>query len=128
MLFGKMLKRFMYPHAGQGAPAEVRAAIQRWRKLPIEVRAKTSLWAWLLGPDGTPPYKMDPNQIKVEKQPVAGRKCANCQRYYTHVVTGTGLCDKVAGVWAPSWWCDQWERPAPKEIYQAYQKGESLNR
>ncbi len=123
-LFGalKLGSRFLYEGAGRTAQPEVRSALARFRRLSENERAKHSFWGWLLGPDGTPPYKMPKDQIAWAKHPVDGRECGNCQRWYIHVVTETGICDKVAGVWKENWWCDQWETPAPVDVYRRYQR------
>jgi hypothetical protein len=62
------------------------------------------------------------DEVVWTKHPMKGHDCGNCQRYYVHVVTGTGICDKVAGVWQEHWWCDQWEQPAPVDVYRDYQR------
>lgn len=123
-LFGalKRSSRFLYPRAGHGAQPEVVAAIRRFRLLSSSERAKHSLWAWLLGPEGTPPYKMQKSEIVWTKHPMKGHDCGNCQRFYVHVVTGTGICDKVAGIWEESWWCEEWSEPAPLDEYLRYQQ------
>lgn len=123
-LFGALERgvRFLYPGAGAGAQPEVQAAIMRFRMLPEAERGDESLWGWLLGDAGTPPYKMSKDDIAWSKHPVDGRDCENCQRFYMHVVTGTGICDKVAGVWQADWWCEEWESPAPADVYRRYQR------
>lgn len=115
-------RRFLNLGAGVGAQPEILLAIRRWRQLPESVRSTTSLWAWLLGPEGTPPYKIDRDDIAWAEHPVNGRSCEGCQRWYIHWVTKTGICDKVSGVWDKDWWCSAWEAPADVETYRAYQK------
>lgn len=130
-LFGALTratKRFWYTKVPSGVQPEVLRALRRYRKLPEELRAHISFWEWLLGPWGTPWAKMDPADIEWTMHPVEGRQCNNCQRYYLHVVTNTGLCDRVAGVWLPTWWCDQWTEPISAEEYRRYQRGEALDR
>ena len=94
-LFGAVhqVGKFLYPNAGHGAQPEVQRAIARFRRLPERERARRSLWAWLLGEDGTPPYKMAKNDIVWTEHPVNGQSCANCQRYYIHFVTGIGISE-----------------------------------
>lgn len=121
-----MKRRFVYPRAGAGAQREVRQAIRRFRELPPNLRASfPSLWGWLLGPEGTPPYKVDPDEIEVAGKPVNGQRCGNCTRWYVHHVTGTGICDSVQGVWPKQAWCQLWAPAVDKAEYQRYQRGEA---
>lgn len=120
-------RRFWYADAPKTAKPWVYEALEHFRTLPEPVRGRHSFWGWMLGPDGTPPWKIDPADIEWTKHPVKGRQCSNCQRFYTHVASGTGLCDAVQGVWGPTWWCDRWEAPMPVDEYQAYQRGEVLH-
>jgi hypothetical protein len=118
-----MSRKFLFLLAGRGAQPEVAKAIRRFHTLPEAVRSRVpSLWGWLLGPDGTPPYKFDREEIGWAQSPVGGRKCANCQRWYIHYVTNIGICDSVSGRWEGDWWCSRWTPPLNKEDYEDYQR------
>ena len=117
------VRDFLYPDAGRGAQPEVREAIKRFRQLPISERKKyPSLWGWLLGKAGTPPYKIERDWIEWKTSPVRGQKCANCQRWYVHKATGTGICDSVSGEWRAESWCSLWTVPMNKQTYRKYQR------
>jgi hypothetical protein len=117
------MKKFLFPLAGRGAQPEVQAAIARFRNLPLMARERVpSLWGWLLGKEGTPPYKYDRSEIQWAQQPVRNMKCANCQRWYIHYVTQTGICDSVSGPWKGDWWCDKWTAPLSAKDYREYQR------
>lgn len=119
----RRLRTFLFPSAGGGAQPEVRRAIQRFRSLSAAERQRVpSLWGWLLGVDGTPPYKIRRDWIEWAPRPVQGQKCANCHRWYVHHVTGTGICDSVSGVWEGEWWCSRWTAPATAAEYREYQR------
>jgi hypothetical protein len=116
-------KVFAYLAAGSGAQPEVKKAIARFRKLPAAERKKyPSLWGWLLGKKGTPPYKIDREWIQWAQHPVRGQKCANCQRWYIHYATQTGICDSLSGSWKGDWWCERWVMPLSAQDYKEYQR------
>ena len=118
-----MRRHWLFPLAGREAQPEVKRVIRRFRGLPDSVRARVpSLWGWLLGPDGTPPYKFDREEIAWSERPMQGQKCANCQRWYIHYVTNVGICDSVSGPWKGDWWCEKWTVPLGKEAYTEYQR------
>ena len=121
-ILAKRDRLFLYEGSERGAQPEVIEAILRFRALPVAQRSATSLWAWLLGQRGTPPYKMAREWIKWSKTPVAGRNCGNCQRFYVHAATGTGICDIVRGTWEAQNWCERWEKPTSSASYEAYQR------
>lgn len=99
----------MYPDAGRNAQPEVREALKRWRKLPIEEKRSGPLWFWLLG-DPTPVYKLPPDAVDyTDSSPIAERTCGNCKYAYRHVVSGKYICSVIRGFIQPSGWCQLWD-------------------
>lgn len=115
----------MYEGAGRGAPAGVRAAIRVWRRLSLAKRSRGALLWWLLGPDGTPPFKMPQLQAAYQPRPKDRQKCANCDSMYRHVPTGTYICDQIRGAVVLEAWCRLWRKPLSKAAYVAFQEGTS---
>ena len=117
---------FSFPGAGQGAPAPVRALVAAVRRLPERKRGAMALWARLLGPAGTPPYKLDPRDVEyVARSGPRGQRCKNCQRFYVHAPTGTGICDAVRGKIYAEDWCNRWIAPLDASEYVVYQGGDA---
>lgn len=83
-----------------------------------------SLWGWLLGPNGTPPYKHAQVDVLYTDgpSPVKGQTCGNCVAAYQHVTTGTFICDRVRGPIRPAGWCNRWLKPVEASVYVAYQR------
>ena len=118
----RQLKRFLFPGAGRSAQPEIQAAIDRYRRMPLAFRAQNMLWAWLLGPDGTPPYKF--TQAEVNYTDVSWRpdlNCGNCQRIYLHPPTSIYICSGIRGEIVPQGMCTIWEKPMSAARYRAYQ-------
>ena len=114
---------FRYLRFGKGSQPEVRVALRRFRKLPLAVRRSfPSAWGWLLGKKGTPPGKIDRSWIRWAQEPINGQQCANCQRWYIHYVTQTGICDALGGEWQGDWWCERWTVPLNAAAYKKYQR------
>jgi len=106
----------LYREAGQKAPDSVKAAIEEFRKLSPEERAKTPLLWWLLG-EGTPNYKMskrDSEYVDVSK--VKGQTCQNCKFLYKRMDDGKFICSQINENDLPSQgevklagWCNLWK-------------------
>lgn len=118
--------RFWYKNAEQNMPVEVRMALARFRQLPEKIRAQLPAWGWLLG-GGTPKLKMEQADVQYGSPPsnplTQHHRCQNCNRFYQHVPTGTGVCDWVRGVIAPNAWCNRWAPAITREAYVRYQDG-----
>ena len=100
--------KFTFPNAGEKAQAEVKKAIDRFRKLPEGERGKTSLWGWLLG-EGTPDYKIAQEDVKyTDKSKTKGQYCGNCARIYHVHSEGISICDITTGTIQEPGWCDRW--------------------
>ena len=141
---------YLYTGAGAGAQPEIIAAITRFREMSFEERAEfVSLWGWLLGNNGTPPYKPTKADLGYVEHAVDGHSCGGCNSIYLHVEEwvevisvvdldkpppegcaphhgwsapkGTYICDRMKGVIEPGHWCRKWhERMDPLE-YREYQ-------
>ena len=112
---------FTFSKAGSRAPGPIRRLLARIRALPLGERRKLPALYRLLG-SGTPPYKFAKAEVRRASQPVEGRSCANCNRFYIHKTTGTGLCDWIDSPWEPQEWCEYWTAPWTKARYRAYQQ------
>ena len=112
---------FTFPKAGLRAPSPIKRLLARIRTLPLGERRKLPALYRILG-SGTPPYKFAKTDVKRSTTPVNDQSCANCNRYYTHNATGTGLCDWIDDVWEPEEWCEYWTKPWTKRAYRAYQR------
>jgi len=103
-LFGK----YTYPNAGKRAHPLVRKAVEQFRMLPEDVRAKQPpLLYWLLG-SGTPPYKMskeDSNYVEISS---GNQKCSNCFYAYQRMVNKDTICSQVEDYIRPQGWCKLW--------------------
>lgn len=106
-----------------GTP-NLRRLIRKFNTLPLAVREKQPLWAWILQ-GGTPFWKFYRSWVGYSPLPVNGQCCGNCNRWYTHNVTGTTLCDSVRGVWKAEEHCQRWTKPWDAKIYRAYQEGDT---
>lgn len=113
---------YLYPEAGSGASSGVLRDLEELRKLPVEERGQSPAWVHLLGPEGTPPYKMTKLEVAYTDESPYQQNCANCIRSYTHNTTGVSICDWMRGVVDPKGWCRVWKEPMPREEYEAYQE------
>jgi hypothetical protein len=103
--------------------------VGRFRALPDEERATAvSLWGWLLGDAGTPPYKMTRGDAGYVEHPVGAERCGNCGSAYLHVVSETYICDRMRGAILPHAWCERWNAPVPESEYVRYQEGDGGSR
>lgn len=106
----------LYRDAGKNAPEPIKYAIEKFRKLSPEERAKTPLLWWMLG-EGTPNYKMskeDSHYVDVSK--VKGQTCQNCKFLYKRMDGGKFICSQVNENDSPSegeiklaGWCHLWK-------------------
>lgn len=99
-----------YPDAGERAQPEVQQAIERFRKLSDEEKENKVLLYWLLG-EGTPDYKMAPDDAAYQDSPQGKQKCANCEFAYKKVVKDQFICSQISGDIAPEAWCRLWKAP-----------------
>lgn len=113
---------FTFPGAGARASGPVRRLLARIRSLPLPERRKLPALYRLLR-SGTPPYKFAKADVRRTSRPVGGQSCGNCNRYYIHAVTGTGLCDWIDSTWEREEWCEYWTKPWTVARYRAYQQG-----
>jgi hypothetical protein len=105
----------LYQDAG-GAKAqpEVQQAVERYRSLPPEERARLPLLYWLLGA-GTPPYKMSGKDSEYVDQTANPKEtCDNCEYAYK-AIDGTFICSKIRPRVEPKGWCRLWD-PARKLV------------
>ncbi len=113
---------YLYDDAGKDAPAKVRAAIVEYRKLPEEFRKDNPLLFWLLG-DGTPLFKMTKVEAAyADPSPFKKQNCGNCLHSYSHVTSGTFICDQMRGAIKPEAWCRVWKPAIAKAEYRKYQE------
>jgi High potential iron-sulfur protein len=100
----------MYSDAGENAPDEVKAAIQRWRNLSNAERGDKPLLYWLLG-SGTPPYKMSPQEAKyTNPSEVEGQMCHNCEFAYLKIANKKFICSQISSHIQPKGWCKLWKK------------------
>jgi hypothetical protein len=103
-------KEFEYPRAGsERAQPEVQEAVDRFRNLPRDERAKLPLLYWLLGA-GTPAYKIakeDCDYKKITDNPE--HTCGNCEFYYYKPSKDIYICSHVEGEVEPEAWCNRWK-------------------
>jgi len=97
-----------YDDAGSNAQPEVKAAMDRFRRLPEDIRAKKPLWSWLLG-EGTPRFKVSAEDSEyVDKSPDDHHVCANCEFFYLHIPTHDGICSEIEPRVKAAGWCNRW--------------------
>ena len=101
---------FSYPDAGDNAPPEVKAAIARFRRLPVTQRRHRPLLYWLLG-EGTPAFKMSKQDSNYQDPAPGKKRCGNCEFAYKKVVREQFVCSQVEGDIAASATCRLWEAP-----------------
>jgi len=100
---------FQYPRAGgEKAQPEVQEAVERFRNLPRDERAKMPLLYWLLGA-GTPPYKIAKADCDYKKvTDIPEQTCGNCEYYYYKPSKDIYICSHVEGEVKPDAWCNRW--------------------
>lgn len=106
----------MYLDAGKDAPDVIKSAIEQFRNLSPEERAKQPLLWWLLG-EGTPNYKMSKEDSQyVDKSTVDGQFCKNCKFLYKRIDGGKYICSQINENDEPSkgevklaGWCRLWK-------------------
>jgi len=103
-------------------PKEIKDAIKKYRELPEEKRKETPLLYWLLGDDGTPPYKMTKLEAAYTDKSPYKQNCGNCARAYQNVTTGVHICDWMRGEIKLAGWCNVWHEPWNKKEYTEYQE------
>lgn len=109
-------EEFEYPEAGgELAQPEVKKAVERFRQLPVEERAKQPLLYWLLGA-GTPPYKVSKKDSEY-KDPteIPNQTCDNCEFYYFETSNDVYICSQISGDVKPKAWCNLWDSASNKK-------------
>ncbi len=102
---------FSYPDAGKGADPLVQKAVALFRRLPLAARKRAGpLLYKLIGPHGTPPFKMHPQDANYGPPPEAakGQTCGSCDYAYQHVVSQGYICSAIRGPIRPQDWCRLW--------------------
>ena len=98
----------LYPKAGRFAQPEVQAAIERFRRLSPEERAKTALIWWLLG-ESSQPFKMSQKDSAYTELSSNAQQCQNCRYFYGSTFWRTNICSQIEGVGIrPEGWCRLW--------------------
>ena len=98
-----------YEDTGKNAQPEVQQAVERWKELPEEERAKTPLLYWVLG-SGTPPYKMSAGESQyTDNSTVEGQTCGNCEFAYLKIANKKFICSQIRGRIQPAGWCRLWK-------------------
>ena len=99
-----------YPNAGEDAQPEVKEAIERFRQLPEEERAKKPLWAWLLG-EGTPDFKASAEDSEYsDMSHMPNHTCGNCESMYFHLGSQKWVCSQIGPHVELPGWCNRWNR------------------
>lgn len=119
---------FLYSHAGEKAVPEVKAAIERFRDLPLEEKIKQPLLFWLLG-ESTQDYKFTQKESQyVDESRVPDQRCDNCMYGYIELATlGTKdekiICSQIQGYIKKAGWCNRWKalNVVEEAIYQKEQ-------
>ena len=104
-----------------GPQPEISDAIERFRSLPLRVRTKRALLWWLLGRDGTPPYKITQTDSEYRDYPCGDEECENCASAYLNVPTGVYICSDIRGEIELQGWCNKWRPPPSRSDYVKYQ-------
>jgi len=97
-----------YPNAGGSrANKHVQKAVEEFRLLPSEIRAKKPLLYYLLG-SGTPPYKMTKKDSNYIGRTVNGQNCGNCRFTFQRYVNKEFICSQIEGNIELNHWCKLW--------------------
>lgn len=96
-----------YLDAGSNAQPEIQEAIERFRSMSDDERAKMPLLWWLLG-SSTQFFKM----TKADANYTSGMSfgCANCNYIYKSVRSDQYICSQIRGAISRSGWCRLWNR------------------
>ena len=97
----------LYEDAGVFANGHVKKAIQEFRNLSPEERAKKPLLYYLLG-SGTPPYKMTKKDSNYVGKTVNRMNCGNCRFTFQRHVNKEYICSQISGNVELDHWCRLW--------------------
>jgi hypothetical protein len=101
---------FMYPDADKNVQPEVKEAIERFRRLPREERARLPLIWWLLL-DTTQVLKPSKHEAQYIDFAKSGtQRCDNCSYSYYNLHHKVYICSQIKGCIKPTGWCMYWER------------------
>lgn len=105
-----MIGENLYPEAGRFAQPEIQAAIERFRRLPAEERARTPLLWWLTGGESTQGYKMSKaDALYTDRSQSPEQVCCNCRFFYYSNAFKIYICSQVQGTVACAGWCRLWK-------------------
>ena len=97
-----------YKEAYDKAPAEVKAAIERFMRKPKAFRDNKPLLYFILG-SGTPPYKMSKKDSLYVDKTTKAQKCSNCVFTYIKYVDDKPICSQIRGTIKLGGWCKLWQ-------------------
>jgi hypothetical protein len=91
-------------------PEGVIDAIEEFRSLPPEERARIPILYWLLAGQGTPAVKMDFEDALYGPPPGdrLHERCSNCTFTYKHFTSGEIICSMLDGQISLDLWCKLW--------------------
>lgn len=103
---------YEYPDVSYDAQPEVKAAMRRFRRLPLAEKVIQPALYWLIGSEGTPSLKMSKEDSAYLPLPVQGQACGNCRFAYQHVTSGRFICSQIGepgdSLIEPGAWCRLW--------------------
>lgn len=97
-----------YKEAYDNAPAEVKAAIERFMRKPKAFRDNKPLLYFILG-SGTPPYKMSKKDSLYADKSINKQNCGNCIFTYIKHVENKPICSQIRGTIKLAGWCKLWQ-------------------
>ncbi len=97
-----------YPKAGEAAQPEVKAAIKRFRKLPMADRKKKPLLYWLTG-EATSDLKMSKADSEYTDKSSTKENCGNCEYIWKEPTSDRYICSQISGEIKPAGWCRLWD-------------------
>lgn len=97
-----------YKEAYDNAPAEVKAAIERFMRKPKAFRDNKPLLYFILG-SGTPPYKMSKKDSLYADKSINKQNCGNCIFTYIKYVDKKPICSQIRGTIKLAGWCKLWQ-------------------
>jgi hypothetical protein len=104
------MSEFMYPKADQYAQPEIKAAVARFRELPLEEREKLPLLWWLLN-DTTQAFKPSKKEsLYTDFARTGTQRCDNCSYSYLNIHHRVYICSQIRGCIKMTGWCKYWER------------------